>query len=670
VQEWGSDSEHTVQPQTNRVSRGKKSENSTLAAAVTSKLEAGNFKAAVRIICSTDIPIQSDHDTWKTLQTKHPDPPADSRVPCDPKGNPYFDPLQVAREDVMKALRSFPLGSSGGPDGLTPQHITDLLSGATDDCFQQALVDLVNLLLAGSIDKEVSAIVFGGRLIALGKKDGGVRPITVGYTLRRLAAKCANNHVIERRSKALQPQQLGVGVAGGAEAAVHAVRRLVSNLPDDNVVVKLDFSNAFNCIRRDLILEAIAARSPEIYCLVHSAYSCEPVLTFGDWEILSREGAQQGDPLGSLQFCEALHPLLCDLQSAVKIGFMDDVTLSGSLQSVEQDVITVMDAASKTGLQLNTAKCEVIMEDFTAIPTSSVLNSFLKVEKAEMTLLGSPVLKGMAQDAAISHKIDELKRAVDRLSLLHSHDALVLLKNCLAMPKLLYTLRTSDCSNNPLLAQFDNTLKAALSAILNVDLSDDQWAQASLPVRNGGLGIRSAQMLAPSAFLASAASTLELQQSILPPSIQTLPDKSTETAEISWAALSGVSKPTGQQCCIQKAWDGPVSANQLSCIFSRTSSDTDKARLLAASSPHTGDWLHAPPIASVGLRLSDEAVRVAVAHRLGCKACEPHTVCVVKQSVHEVSTAWHVAEVVQDISATANSTTSYGGLSKEQEYQL
>ena len=34
----------------------------------------------------------------------------------------------------------------------------------------------------------------------------------------------------------------------------------------------------------------------------------------------------------------------------------------------------------------------------------------------------------------------------------------------------------------------------------------------------------------------------------------------------------------------------------------------DKARLLVASSPHTGDWIHAPPIASVGLWLSDEAV--------------------------------------------------------------
>jgi len=51
----------------------------------------------------------------------------------------------------------------------------------------------------------------------------------------------------------------------------------------------------------------------------------------------------------------------------------------------------------------------------------------------------------------------------------------------------------------------------------------------------------------------------------------------------------------------------------------------DKARLLAGLSPHAGDWLHAPPITAVGLRLSDEAVRVAVAHRLGCKACVPYT---------------------------------------------
>jgi len=70
-------------------------------------------------------------------------------------------------------------------------------------------------------------------------------------------------------------------------------------------------------------------------------------------------------------------------------------------------------------------------------------------------------------------------------------------------------------------------------------------------------------------------------------------------------------------------------------------SEVGKARILAVSSPHAGDWLRAPPITAVGLRLSYEAVRIAVAHRLGCKACEPHTcVCgkpVDVRGLHELS---------------------------------
>jgi hypothetical protein len=49
-----------------------------------------------------------------------------------------------------------------------------------------------------------------------------------------------------------------------------------------------------------------------------------------------------------------------------------------------------------------------------------------------------------------------------------------------------------------------------------------------------------------------------------------------------------------------------------------------QARLLALTAKHSGDWLHALPISSCGLRLDDEAVRVAVGLRLGTKLCEPH----------------------------------------------
>jgi len=48
------------------------------------------------------------------------------------------------------------------------------------------------------------------------------------------------------------------------------------------------------------------------------------------------------------------------------------------------------------------------------------------------------------------------------------------------------------------------------------------------------------------------------------------------------------------------------------------------ARFLAAATPHSGDWLLALSISSCGLRLSDDAVRVAVALRLGCSICVTH----------------------------------------------
>jgi len=196
-------------------------------------------------------------------------------------------------------------------------------------------------------------------------------------------------------------------------------------------------------------------------------------------------------------------------------------------------------------------------------------------------------------------KTDELQKVMKQLILLHSHDALVLLKNSLAMPKLLY---------------------------LNVNLNEDQWLQASLPVADGGLAIRSAQTMASSAFLASAASTLTLQESILPSNIKSVLDQSLASTEIVWdlEALSSSPMPAINKQHIQKTWDKLMATKHASLLQSRAQCDIDKARLLAASSSHSGDWLHAPPIASIGLRLSDEAVRLAVAQRLGCKACESH----------------------------------------------
>ena len=95
-------------------------EDQLLASAVCFKLEAGNFKVALRILCSDDAPAPPNDATLQALMDKHPGPAVDRRAPIDPTGNLRYTPLQISPDDVRKSLRTFPLSSSGGTDSLTP----------------------------------------------------------------------------------------------------------------------------------------------------------------------------------------------------------------------------------------------------------------------------------------------------------------------------------------------------------------------------------------------------------------------------------------------------------------------------------------------------------------------------------------------------------------------
>ena len=52
---------------------------------------------------------------------------------------------------------------------------------------------------------------------------------------------------------------------GGCEAT----RRYIDAMPDGHVVAKIDFNNAFNSLRRDLMLRSIASTVPGIYRFCH-----------------------------------------------------------------------------------------------------------------------------------------------------------------------------------------------------------------------------------------------------------------------------------------------------------------------------------------------------------------------------------------------------------------
>ena len=423
----------------------------------------------------------------------------------------------------------------------------------------------------------------------------------------------------------LEPLQVGCGTPRGGEAAVHATRRYLNSCGTDKVVIKLDFSNAFNSISREVLLKATLDIMPQVFSFVESAYRDPSILQFADTVIPSEVGVQQGDPLGPILFSLTLQPVLRQLRSEFAVAYLDDVTIGGDLATVLQDLDRIGEMGAGIGLQLNLLKCEVISHN--AELRDSVLLAIpqmLSVDPAHATLLGA-CLHQTGVTTLLQQRLSTFNLLCDRLKCVASHDALIILRNSLFVPRILYALRSSPCSGHSLLLRFDTLARSVLSDILNIEFTNTQWLQATLPINVGGLGVRSVSLLAPSAFLASAAGAFPLIQSLIPDSFSADQDADMDAALICWRDQVPNELPCPMAQGSQKAWDSACVATIVNNITNAASGDAHVvARWKAISSRGASAWLSALPMSSCGLRMSNECVRIAAGLRLGCTLCLPH----------------------------------------------
>ena len=112
--------------------------------------------------------------------------------------------------------------------------------------------------------------------------------------------------------------QLGYGIKRGAEAAVHGAHLFLNILNDNELMLKLDFMNTFNTVRRDKILSSVKDFVPMLLPFVHLAYSTKSSLFWGDNILESAGGVQQRDLLGLLLFFVSIHQLTTQL----KVSFL------------------------------------------------------------------------------------------------------------------------------------------------------------------------------------------------------------------------------------------------------------------------------------------------------------------------------------------------------------
>ena len=197
--------------------------------------------------------LPASKDVKEKLLKKHPPRHKDSNPAPIPDPNTNISNFLVSKVIVKKAIRSFKKGASGGPDGLSPQHLVDMSGqdlGDVAEKFLDSIVDFINLVvLPGKVPAEIRDSFYGANLTALSKDDGGVRPIASGLTLRRISAKICMWKIKSFCEKEFSPHQTGVGTPKGCEAAVNAVRACLHDESiTDQILLKIVFKNVLNTV--------------------------------------------------------------------------------------------------------------------------------------------------------------------------------------------------------------------------------------------------------------------------------------------------------------------------------------------------------------------------------------------------------------------------------------
>ena len=254
-------------------------------------VEEGALAKAAKHLVSRGVADSHDPDVAAKLRDLHP---SGQPIALGGEGElPLSIPtdLNVADTEWGKravlAIASFPPGSATGPSGLRPCHLKECLRRpGSCSALQGGLGAFIEAACGGKLPRQLAESLCASNLIAINKKDGGVRPIAFGDTLRRLAGKVLLG-MEETKSQicSLHPRQCGVGVPYACEMVGMGVQRIVDASPHTEwVALQVDMRNAFNTISRHAMLDNCLRKAPAAYNWLRSgaaSITCVGDVVFG-----------------------------------------------------------------------------------------------------------------------------------------------------------------------------------------------------------------------------------------------------------------------------------------------------------------------------------------------------------------------------------------------------
>lgn len=433
-----------------------------------------------------------DLQTVAKLRDLHPSAPRVDLASFVPH---QFAPIEV--EEVRRVLSTMQRGSASGPSRLSRDHLHFLISTPGFGIAEQVTSFCNRALQRPSEYRQF----FCARLVALEKKDGGVRPIAMGEALRRLIGRILSARHAESIGQALLKNgQVGVGIKNSAEALYLATATAAETMLPNAALVRFDMTNAFNCVSRVAIAKAVYATGKgDLWAYFVAAYGDTTALAFGQGSsrvsIPSEQGVQQGDPLGPMFFALALDSALAAARSAVALplvgAFLDDVVIGGAQDDVAAFAKQFLSALSPIGLSHNPSKCETITPTGADIVPSL---GFPATQAARCTFLGAPLTAGAHADQLVAKRVDEVGRKTKQFALLSPNLALLLARYCGAFPLLGYLSRL--LGHRPEWAQADRHTVELVSALLG-PVPSEREPLIHAPLRLGGLGLKRVGGLTP-----------------------------------------------------------------------------------------------------------------------------------------------------------------------------
>jgi len=250
----------------------------------------------------------------------------------------------ITQDDILSITKNS--SGSGGPTQIDMDTWREMICSKSYGTHSKMLTDEIATLAKGlptdTIPHDYISTLLSCRLVALKKKDNGIRPVGVDACLRRIIGKKIIGLLKEDIIHAVETLQTCAGLESSIEAAIHAVSKSFEEDKSECLLL-VDADNAFNKLNRNVSLENIKRLCSPIYTYLHNSYNTPAMLYLENGNhILSQEGVTQGDNAAMAMYALATRPLIQALSNETandevkQVWYADDSSAVGSLAGVNK----------------------------------------------------------------------------------------------------------------------------------------------------------------------------------------------------------------------------------------------------------------------------------------------------------------------------------------------